>query len=91
MDARPFGARFVDEMRRLTRSTWGMEYQQLQRMAQMNREEFRAAFGGRLGPLGEARGGRDRHEPEQLARAIVEQGRSSDMLSLVLSIMSGLA
>ena len=25
MDERLFGARFIDEMRRLTRSTWGME------------------------------------------------------------------
>ena len=90
MDDRPFGARFIDEMRRLTRSTWGMEYRQLQRIAAMNREEFRAAFGDRLAPLSEGRQ-RGPFEPEQLARSIVEQGRSSDMLALVVDILGGLA
>ena len=90
MDDRTFGARFIDEMRRLTRSSWGMEYQQLQQIARMNREEFRVAFGDRLTPLREGRP-RDPFEPEQLARSIVEQGRSSDVLTDVVNILGGLA
>jgi len=93
MDDRPFGARFIDEMRRLTKSTWGLEYRELQRLAQMDREEFRATLGHRVVPAGTVRDGSDpvASEPEQLARAIVEQGRSSDLLTDVVNILGGLA
>jgi hypothetical protein len=91
MDDRTYGARFIDEMRRLTKSSWGMDYNQLQRLAQMDREEFRTAFGDRLAPLSQGRGKGDPFEPEQLARSIVEEGRSSDMLTLMVNILGGLA
>lgn len=88
MDARPFGARFIDEMRRLTRSTWGLEYGVMQRLAQMDRAEFMTTLGPQvLPPDGPDR---DASEPEELARAVVERGRSSDVLSDVVSILGGL-
>jgi len=92
MDDRPFGARFIDEMRRLTKSSWGLEYREMQRVAQMDRGEFRAAFGHRVAPPDKGQDGPDpvASEPEQLARAIVEQGRSSDLLTDVVNILGGL-
>lgn len=92
MDDRPFGARFIDEMRRLTKSTWGLEYRELQRIAQMDREEFRATLGHQLAPpsKGWDDGGPVASEPEQLARAIVAEGRSSDLLTVIVNILGGL-
>ena len=88
MDDRPFGARFIDEMRRLTRSTWGLEYGQMQRVAQMDRAEFMATLGHQvLTPEGPDRGA---SEPEELARVVVERGRSSDLLTDVVNILGGL-
>jgi hypothetical protein len=57
----------------------------------MDREEFLAAFGARLAPPGDGRDDRDRLEPEQLARSIVEQGRTSDTLDVLVSLLGGLA
>jgi hypothetical protein len=51
MDDRPFGARFIDEMRRLTKSTWGLEYREIERLAEMDRSEFRATLGHRAAPF----------------------------------------
>jgi hypothetical protein len=93
MDDRPFGARFIDEMRRLTQSSWGLEYGEMQRLAQMDRAEFRATLGHRAAALDRVWDGSDpvASEPEQLARAIVEQGRSADLLTDVVNILGGLA
>jgi hypothetical protein len=92
MDDRPFGARFIDEMRRLTKSTWGLEYREMQRLTRMDRGEFNATLGHRVAPADKGRDGSDfALEPEQLARAVVEQGRSSDLLSDVVNILGGLA
>jgi hypothetical protein len=92
MDGKPYGARFIDEMRRLTRSSWGLEYRQMQRLAAMDRDEFMAALGLRVAPAGGAAGDPDTtSEPELLARKIVEQGRSSDFLTDVVNILGGFA
>lgn len=93
MDDRPFGARFIDEMRRLTKSTWGLEYREMQRLAQMDRAEFRATLGHRVAPIDKVWDGSDpvASEPEQLARAIVERGQSSDLLTDVVNVLGGLA
>ena len=88
MENRTFGARFIDEMRRLTNSTWGLEYGVMQRLAQMDRGEFMATIGPQvLPPNGPDRG---TSEPEALARAVVERGRSSDLLGDVVNILGGL-
>jgi hypothetical protein len=88
MENRPFGARFIDEMRRLSNSTWGLEYGVMQRLAQMDRGEFMATIGPQVPPPDGP--DRDAAEPEELARAVVERRRSSDLLGDVVNILGGL-
>ena len=58
----------------------------------MDREEFQAALGPRLAPSDTVGDGSAAlaSEPEQLARAIVEQGRSADVLTDLVNILGGL-
>jgi len=70
-----FGARFVNQVRQLTNSTWGLGYQELQRAASMEREAFLAAFDRRLIPFGPAWLQAHRHlDAEDLARAVIREG-----------------
>ena len=71
-----FGARFVSEVRKLTNSTWGLGYQELERAASMEREAFLAAFDRRLIPFGPAwLEGHRNLDAEGLARAVIQEGQ----------------
>ena len=70
-----FGSRFVEEMRRLTNSTWGLAYGELGRAASMERDTFLVAFSDRLIPFGAQWLESHRQlAAEDLARAVVEEG-----------------
>jgi len=89
MDDRSFGARFIEEMRRLTQSTVGFDYREVQRISQMSREEFRAALGDRLAPSTFWEDPAAGSEPESLARAVFES-QSSDAISVIVGMLGGL-
>ena len=89
-----YGARFVDEVRRITRSTWGLGYRELERVARMEREAFLAAFGPRLAAFGDAWLEAHLHlDAEDLARAVIREaeeraakaGKGRDLFDLLLS------
>ena len=88
MDDRSFGARFIEEMRRLTQSTVGFDYREVQRISCMNRDEFRAALGDRLAPKAFWEDPDTASEPERLARAVFE--RQSSDVSVIVAILGGL-
>ena len=69
----PYGGRFFDELRRLTNSTWGFKYGQIERVRAMSRAELVAL-------LAELPGADwivtlDSSSPEEFARAIIQEGR----------------
>ena len=71
-----FGTRFVLEMRRLTNSTFGLTYAELQQVSRMEQADFVRAFGSKVAPFGSAWfGGHESSSPEQLAQAIVQEGQ----------------
>jgi hypothetical protein len=74
MTERSFGARFLDELRRLTKSSWHLDYATLNRLGQMDRAQFTAAIGkrGRLIDPGWVPSG-SAMEPEELAQAVVRE------------------
>ena len=64
------------EVRRLTNSTWGLAYAELNRLPLMERDEFLTIFGDRVVPFGAAwLEERRALPPEGLARAMVEEGQ----------------
>lgn len=91
MDDQPFGARFVDEMRRLTGSTFGLEYRQVQRLSRMDREEFMVTVGNGLLRSKKLAGSVDPGTvpPEELARVLVGRGPASSLLDDLVNILGG--
>ncbi len=76
MSESTFGARFVQEIRRLTNSTFGLTYADLQEVGGMEQADFLRAFGSRLAPFGATWfDGHEGSSPEQLAQAIVREGQ----------------
>jgi hypothetical protein len=69
----PYGARFFDELRRVSNSAWGFNYRQIEQMRSMSRERL-------LGLLSRSPGAEwilslDSTSPEEFARTIVEEGK----------------
>jgi hypothetical protein len=70
--AQPYGGRFFDELRRLTKSTWGLKYADIPRLRAMDRDQVLAELSKlydldwilRL----------DSSSPEGFARAIAREG-----------------
>ena len=85
MDDRPFGARFIEELRRLTRSTAGFNYRDVERISRMDREEFRAA----MGRLALGTSWDPAAEPEALAQAVLAR-QSVDDITVIVGILGGM-
>ena len=72
-----FGARFVHEIRRLSNSTWGLAYKELQLADGMERDVFLETFASRLIPFGSDWLESHRQlTAEDLARAVIEEGEA---------------
>jgi hypothetical protein len=87
VDERPFGARFIQELRRLTQSTAGYDYREVQRISTMDLAEFRAALGDRLAPPAFWEDPAVSPSPEKLAQDIF--ARRSDDVSVLISLLGG--
>ena len=68
-----YGARFIEEVRRLTKSSFGYSFADVTRVSAMDRTAFWAAFGARA-PFGDEWSAVHRDlEPEDLAKAVVAE------------------
>ncbi len=67
-----YGARFLDELQHLTKSTGGLSYADLPRVRQMDREQVLAVLSKRYDLDSLVR--LDARSPEEFARAIVREG-----------------
>jgi hypothetical protein len=87
VDDRTFGARFLDEWRRLTQASPGFDYQKIEQIRRMDRAAFMTAFGAAL--LAGSRADFATVEPEQVAQIAVS--RASTDAGVIIGILGGFA
>jgi hypothetical protein len=89
VDDLSFGARFLDEWRRLTQTSAGFDYQRIEQIRQMDRAAFMAALGQAL-LAGRADVDPAAVAPEQLAQIAASRASTGAGVD-ILAILGGFA